>query len=31
MRMNIPQIRDPDALPLEDLPESYRAKIALVG
>eukprot|EP00050_Salpingoeca_kvevrii_P006076 m.287291 g.287291 ORF g.287291 m.287291 type:complete len:1028 (-) comp11749_c0_seq1:233-3316(-) len=31
MRMNIPQIRDPNAKPLDQLPESYNAKIALVG
>lgn len=31
MKMKIPQIRDPSLPPLEDLPESYRAKIALFG
>ena len=31
MKMKIPQIRDPSLLPLEDLPESYKAKIALFG
>eukprot|EP01133_Synstelium_polycarpum_P008440 gene8440-9927_t len=30
-QMNIPQIRDPSLTPLDKLPESYRAKIALIG
>eukprot|EP01132_Coremiostelium_polycephalum_P000374 gene374-471_t len=30
-KMNIPQIRDPTLTPIDQLPESYRAKIALVG
>lgn len=29
--MRIPQIRDPNLPPLEELPESYRAKVALIG
>ena len=29
--MNISQIRDPSLPPLDKLPESYKAKIALVG
>ena len=29
--MKIPQIRDPDLPPLNELPESYQAKVALVG
>ena len=29
--MNIPQIRDPSLTPLDKLPNSYRAKIALFG
>jgi dihydropyrimidine dehydrogenase (NADP+) len=29
--MKIPQIRDPSLPKLEDLPESYQSKIALVG
>ena len=29
--MRIPQIRDPSLPPLEELPESYEAKVALVG
>ncbi|XP_070797175.1 dihydropyrimidine dehydrogenase [NADP(+)] [Pituophis catenifer annectens] len=29
--INIPQIRDPSMPPLQDLPESYRTKIALLG
>lgn len=31
MRMNVPQIRDPSAPPLDALPDSFKAKIALVG
>jgi dihydropyrimidine dehydrogenase (NADP+) len=31
MKMNIPQIRDPSLPPLDKLPNSYRAKIALFG
>ena len=31
MKMNIPQIRDPNLPDPEDLPESYHAKIALLG
>ena len=31
MQMKIPQIRDPSLPALEDLPESYKAKIALFG
>jgi dihydropyrimidine dehydrogenase (NADP+) len=31
MEMKIPQIRDPNLPALEDLPESYHAKIALFG
>lgn len=31
MKMKIPQIRDPSLPSLEELPESYRAKIALFG
>ena len=31
MKMALPQIRDPSLPPLHSLPESYRAKIALVG
>ena len=31
MKMKIPQIRDPSAPPLADLPASYRSKIALLG
>jgi len=31
MAMNIPQIRDPALPPLDQLPKSYKAKIALVG
>ena len=31
MKMNIPQIRDPSLTPLDKLPNSYRAKIALFG
>ena len=31
MKMNIPQIRDPSLIPLDKLPNSYRAKIALFG
>eukprot|EP01124_Arcella_intermedia_P026121 TRINITY_DN4838_c0_g1_i2.p1 TRINITY_DN4838_c0_g1~~TRINITY_DN4838_c0_g1_i2.p1 ORF type:complete len:1048 (+),score=285.62 TRINITY_DN4838_c0_g1_i2:33-3176(+) len=30
-KMNIPQIRDPSLPPLDKLPPSYKAKIALVG
>ncbi|EFA82215.1 dihydropyrimidine dehydrogenase [Heterostelium album PN500] len=30
-KMNIPQIRDPSLTPIDQLPESYRARIALVG
>ncbi|KAN0034723.1 hypothetical protein ACTFIV_001255 [Dictyostelium citrinum] len=30
-KMNIPQIRDPSLTPLDQLPESYKAKIALIG
>ena len=29
--MRIPQIRDPSSPPLDQLPESYRAKVALFG
>jgi dihydropyrimidine dehydrogenase (NADP+) len=29
--MGIKQIRDPEATPLDQLPESYQAKIALIG
>lgn len=31
MKMNIPQIRDPTLTPIHELPDSYRAKIALFG
>jgi dihydropyrimidine dehydrogenase (NADP+) len=31
MKMKIPQIRDPSLPSIEDLPESYQAKIALFG
>jgi dihydropyrimidine dehydrogenase (NADP+) len=31
MKMNIPQIRDPSLTPLDKLPNSYHAKIALFG
>ena len=31
MKMKIPQIRDPSLPLLEDLPDSYKAKIALFG
>jgi dihydropyrimidine dehydrogenase (NADP+) len=31
MNMGIPQIRDPSLPPIEKLPESYKAKIALFG
>ena len=31
MKMKIPQIRDPSLPPLDKLPNSYRAKIALFG
>lgn len=31
MNMNIPQIRDPTLPPLDRLPESFRAKVALIG
>lgn len=30
-KMRIPQIRDPAAIPVDQLPESYKAPIALVG
>lgn len=30
-KMNVPQIRDPSLPPLESLPPSYKAKIALIG
>jgi len=30
-RMDIPQIRDPSLVPLEKLPPSYKAKIAVIG
>ncbi|KYQ92216.1 dihydropyrimidine dehydrogenase [Tieghemostelium lacteum] len=30
-KMNIPQIRDPSLTPLDQLPESYHAKIAMIG
>src|SRR5579863_8089678 len=30
-KMDIPQIRDPSLPALEDLPPSYKAKIALIG
>lgn len=29
--MKLPQIRDPSLPPLEELPDSYRAKVALIG
>lgn len=29
--MKIPQIRDPSLPPVDQLPESYQAKIALIG
>ncbi|XP_071508213.1 dihydropyrimidine dehydrogenase [NADP(+)]-like [Diadema antillarum] len=29
--MKIPQIRDPAAAPLDDLPDSYRSRVALIG
>ena len=31
MKMRIPQIRDPGLPKVEDLPESYKAKVALFG
>ena len=31
MKMRIPQIRDPNLPPVSELPDSYHAKIALVG
>ena len=31
MNMKIPQIRDPSLPPLSELPESYQAKVALMG
>ncbi len=31
MKMRIPQIRDPKLMPLDELPDSYHAKIALIG
>lgn len=31
MKMNIPQIRHPDATPLDQLPESFHSPIAMVG
>ncbi len=31
MKMRIPQIRDPNLTPIDELPDSYHAKIALVG
>mmetsp|Transcript_6326 Transcript_6326/g.15276 ORF Transcript_6326/g.15276 Transcript_6326/m.15276 type:complete len:1067 (-) Transcript_6326:435-3635(-) len=31
MSMNIPQIRDPSLPKIDDLPESFKAKIALIG
>lgn len=31
MKMRIPQIRDPKLPPIDQLPESYRRKIALIG
>ena len=31
MNMKIPQIRDPSLTPIDQLPSSYRAKIALLG
>lgn len=31
MKMKIPQIRDPSLPPLDELPESYQAKVALFG
>ena len=31
MKMKIPQIRDPNLTPLDQLPESYSAKIAFFG
>lgn len=30
-KMRLPQIRDPNATPLDKLPDSYKAKIALIG
>eukprot|EP00761_Pharyngomonas_kirbyi_P003127 gb/GECH01003131.1/.p1 GENE.gb/GECH01003131.1/~~gb/GECH01003131.1/.p1 ORF type:complete len:1040 (+),score=276.95 gb/GECH01003131.1/:1-3120(+) len=30
-KMNVPQIRDPEATPVDQLPASYKTKIALVG
>lgn len=29
MKMNVPQVRDPSATPLADLPESFRAKVCV--
>ena len=29
--MKIPQVRDPSLPPLDQLPETYRAKVALLG
>lgn len=31
MQMRVPQVRDPNAKPLDQLPDSYRAKISLIG
>eukprot|EP01027_Heterolobosea_sp_BB2_P012612 GEZU01018261.1.p1 GENE.GEZU01018261.1~~GEZU01018261.1.p1 ORF type:complete len:1036 (-),score=376.97 GEZU01018261.1:102-3209(-) len=31
MKMNVPQIRDPSLTPIDQLPASYKAKIALIG
>jgi dihydropyrimidine dehydrogenase (NADP+) len=31
MKMNIPQIRHPNATPLDQLPESFKAPIAMIG
>jgi dihydropyrimidine dehydrogenase (NADP+) len=29
--MKVPQIRDPSLTPLDQLPESFQAKVALIG
>ncbi len=29
--MRIPQVRDPSLIPLDELPVSYQAKVALIG
>lgn len=31
MQMNIPQIRDPNLIPIDQLPASYKSKIAFIG